>query len=140
MPMTISQLRVGFLSDVLRYTLDRGVFIVVIDIVVVVVIVVDVVISCGNDADRIASALFPLLGIVWERSGEADACVGEEHSLPSLLGIVVFASSRIQRSRGARQRGRTEIVRASLVPWAGTNEAFLNPQLGKREKKAQVKS
>lgn len=62
--MTISQLRDGFLSDVLRYTLDRGVFIVVID-VVVVVIVIDVVISCGNDADRIASALlFPLFGIV----------------------------------------------------------------------------
>lgn len=139
LPTTTSQLRDGLLSDVLRYTLDRGVF-----VVIVVVIVLDNVINCGNDAERTASMLLPLLGIiVWEilRSEEAeDACVGEECSLPPLFGIVVVASSRSRRSPGPRQRGRTEIVRASSVPASGTDEASLNPQLGKREKKAQVKS
>lgn len=132
-PTSTSHLRDELLRDVLRYTLDRGIFIV----------------SCGNDAERtVTSAPIALSGVVLEtsrhwRAGDCCCCccggMVECCSLPPLVGIVI-APSRWRSRGGGGWQGETGVVRASLVPGCETNEASLNPQLGKREKKAQVKS
>jgi len=77
-PTLISYLRDGLLRDVLRYTLDRGIFIV----------------SCGSDAERtVTSAPITLFGIVLEMLQPWRADCGEvERSLSSLVGIVMAPS------------------------------------------------
>jgi len=78
-PTLISYLRDGLLRDVLRYTLDRGIFIV----------------SCGSDAERtVTSAPIRLFGVVLEMSQpwRADDCGRVGCFLSSLVGIVIASS------------------------------------------------
>jgi len=78
-PTLTSLLRNELLRDVLRYTFDRGIF----------------VVSCGNDAERtVESAPIALFGVVLEtsRPRRVGDCREVECSLSPLVEIVIAPS------------------------------------------------